>query len=76
MDWKLPNIGKTITNNILPSSLSAYCSTYREIQSFCRSAVVSLFKEDILLGSQGTVNQTVNISFPKIVQHIEELRLC
>jgi len=25
MDWQLPVIGKTITNNILPSSLSAYC---------------------------------------------------
>jgi len=24
MDWQLHNIGKTITNNILPSSLSAY----------------------------------------------------
>jgi len=24
MDWQLPEIGKTITNNILPSSLSAY----------------------------------------------------
>jgi len=24
MDWQLPDIGKTITNNILPSSLSAY----------------------------------------------------
>jgi len=22
MDWQLPDIGKTITNNILPSSLS------------------------------------------------------
>jgi len=24
MDWHLPDIDKTITNNILPSSLSAY----------------------------------------------------
>ena len=24
MDWQLSNIGKTITNNILPSNLSAY----------------------------------------------------
>ena len=24
MDWQLPNIGKTITNNILPSILSAH----------------------------------------------------
>ena len=24
MDWQLPDVGKTITNNILPSSLSAY----------------------------------------------------
>ena len=24
LDWQLPDIGKTITNNILPSSLSAY----------------------------------------------------
>jgi len=24
MDWQLPDIGKTITNNSLPSSLSAY----------------------------------------------------
>jgi len=24
MDWQLPDIGKTITNTILPSSLSAY----------------------------------------------------
>ena len=28
MDWQLPDIGKTITNNILPSILSAlYAST-------------------------------------------------
>jgi len=24
MDWQLPDIGKTITNNILPSSIGAY----------------------------------------------------
>ena len=24
MDWQLPDIGKTITNNILPNRLSAY----------------------------------------------------
>ena len=24
MEWQLPDIGKTIMNNILPSSLSAY----------------------------------------------------
>ena len=24
MDWQLPDIGKTVTNNILPSNLSAY----------------------------------------------------
>jgi len=24
MDWQLPDIGKTIMNNILPSSLSTY----------------------------------------------------
>ena len=24
MDWQLPDFGKTITNNNLPSSLSAY----------------------------------------------------
>jgi len=24
MDWQLPNIGKTIANKILPSSLSVY----------------------------------------------------
>ena len=24
MDWQLPDISKTITNNMLPSSLSAY----------------------------------------------------
>jgi len=35
------DIGKTITNNILPSSLSAYSSSYREIESFCRSAVTT-----------------------------------
>ena len=39
MDWQLPGIGKTITNNILPSSLSAYA-----VQSFCRLAVVSYFR--------------------------------
>ena len=35
MDWQLPDIGKTITNNILHSSLSV---------SFCRSAVVGYFR--------------------------------
>ena len=32
MDWQLPDIGKTITNNILPSSLSAYVSGDTVIQ--------------------------------------------
>ena len=26
MEWQLPDIGKTITNNILPSSLSVYAA--------------------------------------------------
>ena len=30
MDWQLPDIGKTITNNILPSILSAH-GKYLEI---------------------------------------------
>jgi len=29
MDWKLPDIGKTMTNNILPSSLNAYAVRIR-----------------------------------------------
>jgi len=37
MDGQLPDIGNTITNNILHS-------TYLEIQSFCRSAVVGYFR--------------------------------
>jgi len=44
MDWQLPDIGKTITNKILPSSFSRVRSTYREIQSFWRSAVVGYFR--------------------------------
>ena len=46
MDWQLPDIVKTITNTILLSSRSAYAvrSTYLEIQSFCRSAVVGYFR--------------------------------
>ena len=45
MDWQFPDIGKTITNNILPSSLSEYAVyMYREIHSFCRSAVVGYFR--------------------------------
>jgi len=43
MDWQLPDIGKTITNTILPSSLSAYTVRIR-IQSCCRSAVVGYFR--------------------------------
>jgi len=39
MDWQLPGIGKTLTNYILPSSLSAYA-----VQSFCRLAVVGYFR--------------------------------
>jgi len=45
MDWQLPDFGKTITNNILPSSLSAYAvNMYRDLHSFCRSAVVGYFR--------------------------------
>ena len=43
MDWHLPDIGKTITNISLPSSLSAYAVRI-ERQSFCRSAVVGCFR--------------------------------
>jgi len=39
MDWQLPDIGKTITNNILPSSLSAYA-----VRILCRLAVVGYFR--------------------------------
>ena len=39
MDWQLPDIGKTITNNILPSSLSAYA-----VRILCRLAVFGYFR--------------------------------
>ena len=39
MDWQLPDIGKTITNNILPSIIPK-----REKQSFCRTAVVGYLR--------------------------------
>jgi len=43
MDWQLPDIAKRITNNILPSNLSANTlqSFCQSAISFCRSAVVS-----------------------------------
>ena len=39
MDWQLPDIGKTMTNNILPSSLSAYA-----VRILCRLAVFGYFR--------------------------------
>jgi len=34
MDWQLPDTGKTITNNILPSNLSAYTVRFRRYSHF------------------------------------------
>ena len=44
MDWQLPDIGKTITNNILPSSLSAYLVRIGRYSQFCRSAVIGYIR--------------------------------
>jgi len=44
MDWQLPDIGKTITNDILPSSLIARTQYESGDKSFCRSAVVGYFR--------------------------------
>ena len=38
MDWQLPDIAKRITNNLLPSNLSA-----NTLQSFCQSAETGYF---------------------------------
>ena len=47
MDWQLPDIGKMIMNNILPSNLSAYTVIGTAI-SFCRSAVVGYYFRIVL----------------------------
>ena len=43
MDWQLPDIDKTITNNILPSSLSAYVSGNTVILSIGGSRLFPCF---------------------------------
>ena len=63
MDLQLPNIGKTMTNNILPSILSTdtlsiwiSLGKFREIPSMYRQAKVSCFRHRWPVSSMRIVN--------------------
>ena len=65
MDWQLPDIGKTITNNILPSSLSTYAV---RIGRYSHS-VDLLYSKGIIFNSMNHVGHVLNDYFNRTNPH-------